>query len=224
MPRKISLRGFLRQEILRKRIRTTSDTHSDIPSSAPLIRPLTQEGKTHQLEDFDSLFDEPMTRVSECIPSNNLRSFFDEPVARGDQSKKIEKLDSLFGEAIKPIATKEEVIQSRLQELLAQTVSEKAKHFPPTIPQNPDLDAMKNELENLVVLEADAHLDKRVLVRSRKSALIREIRAAERDEDERQRRGMWVFYFFSLKVGLTKPTTLQQNLEQTSTNYPLPLK
>jgi hypothetical protein len=171
MPKKISLRGFLRQEILRKRIRTTSDAHNDASPSAPSIGSLTQEDENHQSEDLDSLFDEPAA------------------VARGDQSKKIGELDSIFGEPVEPIITKEEVLQTRLQQLLAHSASENGQISPPT-PQNPVLDAMKNELQSLVALEEDAQLRERKSVQRRKRDLLQEIGAAERTEEERQRRGM----------------------------------
>jgi hypothetical protein len=176
MPKKISLRGFLRQEILRKRIRTTSDTHDDASPSAPSIDPLTQEDEKPQPEDFDSLFDEPIR------------------VAPGDQSKKIGELDSIFGEPVEPIITKEEVLQTRLQQLLAHSASENAQFSPPT-PQNPVLDAMKNELQSLVALEEKAQISEMESVRRRKKALLQEIGAAEREEEERQRRGMWLYFF-----------------------------
>jgi hypothetical protein len=171
MPKKISLRGFLRQEILRKRIRTNVDTYDDASPSAPSIGPLTQEDERHQPIDFDSLFDEPVT------------------VAPGDQSKKIEELDSIFGEPIQPSITKEEVLQTRLQQLLAHSASENAQISPPT-PQNPVLDAMKNELQSLVLLEEEAQISEMESVRRWKKALLQEISAAEREEEERQRRGM----------------------------------
>ena len=171
MPKKISLRGFLRQEILRKRIRTTSNIHDDASSSAPSIGPLAQEDHKHQSDDFDSLFDEPV------------------PVAPADQSKTIGEVDSIFGEPVEPIITKEKVLQTRLQQLLAHSASENGQISPPT-PQNPVLDAMKNELQSLVALEEDAQLRERKSVQRRKRDLLQEIGAAERTEEERQRRGM----------------------------------
>jgi hypothetical protein len=171
MPKKISLRGFLRQEILRKRIRTTSDAHEDASPSAPPIGSLTQEDEKHQSEDFDSLFDEPAA------------------VATGDQGKKIGELDSIFGEPVEPIITKEEVLQTRFQQLLAHSAFENEQISPPT-PQNPALDAMKNELQSLVALEGDAKLRESKSAQSRKRDLLQEIGKAERTEEERQQRGM----------------------------------
>jgi len=175
MPKKISLRGFLRQEILRKRIRTTSDAHNDASPSAPSIGSLTQEDENHQSEDLDSLFDEPAA------------------VARGDQSKKIGELDSIFGEPVEPIITKEEVLQTRLQQLLAHSASENAQISP--TPQNPVLDAMKNELQSLVALEEEAQPSEKKSVQRRKRDLLQEIGAAEREEEEWQRRSMWLHFF-----------------------------
>ena len=175
MPKKISLRGFLRQEILRKRIRTTSDAHNDASPSAPSIVSLTQEDENHQSEDLDSLFDEPAA------------------VARGDQSKKIGELDSIFGEPVEPIITKEEVLQTRLQQLLAHSASENAQISP--TPQNPVLDAMKNELQSLVALEEEAQPSEKKSVQRRKRDLLQEIGAAEREEEEWQRRSMWLHFF-----------------------------
>ena len=175
MPKKISLRGFLRQEILRKRIRTTSNIHDDASSSAPSIGPLAQEDHKHQSDDFDSLFDEPV------------------PVAPADQCKKIGEVDSIFGEPVEPIITKEKVLQTRLQQLLAHSASENAQISP--TPQNPVLDAMKNELQSLVALEEEAQPSEKKSVQRRKRDLLQEIGAAEREEEEWQRRSMWLHFF-----------------------------
>jgi hypothetical protein len=172
MPKKISLRGFLRQEILRKRIRTTLEPHDDTSSSAPPIGIITQDGNNHHPEDFDSLFNEPMR------------------VGRGEQSKRIEEFDSIFGEPLEPIITKEEALQTRLQQLLAQTVSEEPQDSSATAAQNPVLDALKNELQSLVALEEEAQISEMESVQRRKKALLQEIGAAEREEEERQWRGM----------------------------------
>jgi hypothetical protein len=171
MPKKISLWGFLRQEILRKRIRTNIDIYDDASPSASFIGPPTREDEKYQPEDFDSLFDDPVT------------------VAPETQSKKIGELDSIFGEPIQPSITKEEVLQTRLQQLLAHSPAENA-HFPPPTPQNPVLDAMRNELQSLVALEEEAQISDMESVRRRKKALLQEIGAAEREEEERRRRGM----------------------------------
>lgn len=88
-----------------------------------------------------------------------------------------------------------------LHQKLEQFLSEDRKDGDSNVkqPQNPELEALKEELSVLVNLEFDATPEERELIRRQKSDLIREIgklEARERDDRIKVRQGM-LFSFFS---------------------------
>jgi hypothetical protein len=156
MPRKFSLKGFLRQDILSKRPKALIPYYNDHKASR---KPGLQLKREPAATDNPSP-PEPATSLSDNGE---------------DDAQPARDVDSLFGE---PIYTTEEIRQQKLDELLArdQKQSHPAKQQQS---ENQELDKLKKELHGLVMWELEATGEQRHYVRHRKADLIDRIARLE---------------------------------------------
>lgn len=152
MPRKLSLKGFLRQEVLSKRPKALIPYYNAHKASRKPGLKLKRE---------PAAMDEPFPPRPATALSDN---------GEGD-AQPARDVDSLFGE---PIYTKEEIRQQKLEELLARDLkqSHPAKQQQS---ENQELDKLKKELNDLVMWELEATGEQRHMVRHRKAELISRI-------------------------------------------------
>jgi hypothetical protein len=149
MPRKLSLKGFLRQEVLSKRPKALIPYYNDYKASHKPGLKLKREPAA----------------TDKSFPSRPATS----PSENGERNAQPARdVDSLFGE---PIYTKEEIRQQMLEELLAKDLKQSypAKQHQS---ENHELDKLKTELNDLVIRELEATGEQRHMVRHRKSELI----------------------------------------------------
>jgi hypothetical protein len=149
MPRKLSLKGFLRQEILSKRPKALIPYYNDHKASQKPGLKLKRE---------PAAADRP-------FPSRPATSLSDNE--EGD-AQPAQDVDSLFGE---PIYTKGEILQQKLDKLFARDIkqSHPAKQQQS---ENQELDKLKKELNDLVIWEMEATGEQRRMIRHRKAELI----------------------------------------------------
>jgi hypothetical protein len=156
MPRKLSLKGFLRQDILSKRPKA--------------LIPYYNNHKAKRKPGL-KLKREPAA-TDKHFPPQPANSLSD---SEEDDAQPARDIDSLFGE---PIYTKEEIRQQKLEELLArdQKQSHPAKQEES---ENQELDNLKKELHDLVMWELEATSEQKHYVRHRKADLISRIAKLE---------------------------------------------
>ncbi|KAK0102933.1 hypothetical protein ONS95_000875 [Cadophora gregata] len=165
MPPKISLRNFLRKDILRSRFSTaplerSTRSYSKITSSATTKAPLEEPHK------FDPLMEEITTENENECPNS--------------------ETDTLFGEPIVEEKTVEEERQEKLRRLLSQGVQRKNVAQNTEHAEIPALEETRKELEELVRREDEATADEKLAMRNQKRALVRRISALEAEEKNRK--------------------------------------
>jgi hypothetical protein len=145
MPPKLTLIGFLRHDLLSRRTRALIPYYNDYNASRNPILKRGSEG------------------------TNSLPPRLPSPLSDNGKSdaKPAQDVDSPFGE---PIYTEEDILQQKLELLLAQDLKHKqdTKHRG----RNPELDKLKEELNVLVNRELEASREERELIRRQKLGLI----------------------------------------------------
>jgi hypothetical protein len=147
MPPRLSLKGFLRRDLLSRRTRALIPYHDEHNASRRKLG----------------------FKLNPAAPDIPLPPRPATPMSGNGEAAPARDVDSLFGE---PIYTKEEVRQENIQQLLA----EDRKHEQDVRPrsQNPELVKLMDELNALVNRELEASGEEKKLIRSQKLALIKE--------------------------------------------------
>jgi hypothetical protein len=145
MPPKLSLRGFLRQDLLLSRTKSLIPYYHEHNASR---KPNTKGAPAASV---------PFPPRPASPPNEDVK---------GD-AEPTQDVDSVFGE---PIFTKEEILQQKVEQLLAE--DNKSKPDTKQQCQNPELGKLKGELSSLVLRELEASREERQLIRNRKTHLI----------------------------------------------------
>jgi hypothetical protein len=145
MPPRLSLKGFLRRDLLSRRTRALIPYYNDHNAS-----------RTPNLK-------------RESVPDLTSRPRTGTPPNEAD-SKPAREVDSIFGE---PIYTKEEVFKEKFEQLLAEDRKQEQVVRPRR--HNPELVKLMDELNALVKRELEASPEERKLIRNQKLALTKEI-------------------------------------------------
>jgi len=186
MPKRNNLRALLRNDILRNRLEAPKTSSQGIEISSP------SQGQ-----------------LSPQAPSSPTASA---PSERGNSSitEKDDVVNSIFGKAPEKEKTRHEILQIKLEELLAQgrpgnTAAQSSKTA------NPEIEAKTEELKALVLHATEAGPEGRKKIQRRRESLVKQVRrlkVAEREKEMRETKGKFFFPSFrSLKRDLTLANT-----------------
>ncbi len=173
MPRKLSLKGFLRQEVLSKRPKALIPYYNDHKAShkpglkfkrEPVVTDRPFPSRPASREPGLKLKHEPVAK-DEPLPPESATFLSDN--GEGDVQP-AQDIDSLFGE---PIYTKEAILQQKLEELLARDLKQ-SRPAKQQQSENQELDKLKKELNDLVIWGMEATGEQRQMIRHRKAELI----------------------------------------------------